>query len=287
MQCWQCGTEVRPGERTCSHCGARLTTPPAGRSPRSSQQRYPSSRNAPQGSHDDGWDYDERDDSGYDPGYAPDDASRYGPAYGSEDQRGERRNSRGRADDTWDESRTDLRRDQRSRSRGRQEPDGYDDDYASSEYGAQQPNPLDDPFNDPRAPRNLRPGPQRGPDSRSRYPSRDDRQQQMPPPDMGDGRSRRPPTDPSRGRRDESAYYGQGQRQGQGYPPDGYEGYEEPGRPAARNPLPPIIVTTARLPRATSPMTMATAAEPTGVVGIAMSMTRSASAGHARTMADR
>jgi hypothetical protein len=97
-----------------------------------------------------------------------------------------------------------MRRDQRSRPRGRQEPDGYDDDYASSEYGAQQPDPMDDPLNDPRAPRSLRSGPQRGPDSR------------------------RPPTDPSRGRREESGYYGQ--RQGQGYPPDAYEGYEEPGR---------------------------------------------------------
>ena len=58
MQCWQCGTEVQPGERTCGYCGARLTTPPAGRSPRSSQQRYPSSRNAPRRSRDDDWDAD-------------------------------------------------------------------------------------------------------------------------------------------------------------------------------------------------------------------------------------
>lgn len=238
MQCWQCGTEVQPGERTCGYCGARLTTPPAGRSPRSSQQRNPSSRNGPRRSRDDDWENAEREDSGYGPGYAPDDdASHYGPAYGPDDRRGDRRSSRGRSDGAWDESRTDLRRDQRSRSRGRQEADGYDDDYASSEYGAQQPNPMDDPFNDPRAPRNLRPNPQRGPDSRGRYPSRDDRQQQGPPSDMGDGRSRRPPTDPSRGRRDEDAYYGA--RQGQGYPPDeyqGYEGYDEPGRPRRSQP---------------------------------------------------
>ena len=226
MQCWQCGTEVQPGERTCSYCGARLTTPPAGRSSRSSQQRYPSSRNAPRRPRDDDWDADALDESGYGPGYAPDDASHYGP----DDRRGERRGSRGRSDDSWDESRTDMRRGgQPSRPRGRQEPDGYDDDYASSEHGEQQPDPLDDPLNDPRAPRSLRSAPQRGPDSRSRYPSRDDRQ--LMPPDTGEGRPRRPPTDPSRGRRDEGAYYGQ--RQGQGYPPDpyeGYEGYEEPGR---------------------------------------------------------
>lgn len=215
MQCWQCGTEVQPGERTCGYCGARLTTPPAGRSPRSSQQRYPSSRNAPRRPRDDDWDADVLDESGY------------GPGYGQDDRRDERRGSRGRSDDAWDESRSDMRRDQRSRPRGRQEPDGYDDDYASSEYGAQQPDPKDDPLNDPRAPRNLRSSPQRGPDSRSRNPSRDDWQQQAPP-DMGDGRPRRPPTDPARGRRDESGYYDQ--RQGQGYPPDAHEGYEEPGR---------------------------------------------------------
>lgn len=240
MQCWQCGTEVQPGERTCGYCGARLTTPPAGRSPRSSQQRYPSSRNPPRRPRDDDWDADALDESGYGPGYAPDDASRYGPAYGQDDRGGERRGSRGRSDDSWEESRSDMRRgDQRSRPRGRQEPDarggyppaGYDQsgiyNDASSDYGAQQPNPMDDPLNDPRAPRSLRSSPQRGPDSRSRPPSRDDWQQQAPP-DMGEGRSRRPPTDPSRGRRDESAYYGQ--RQGQSYPQDPYEGYEEPGR---------------------------------------------------------
>ena len=237
MQCWQCGTEVQPGERTCGYCGARLTTPPASRSPRSSQQRNPSSRNAPRRPRDDDWDADALDESGYGSGYAPDDASHYGSAYGQDDRRG----SRSRSDDSWDESRTGMRRgDQRSRPRGRQEPDerggyppdGYDqsgayEDYASSEYGAQQPDPMDDPLNDPRAPRNLRSSPQRGPDSRSRQPSRDDWQQQAPP-DMGDGRSHRPPTDPTRGRRDESGYYGQ--RQGQGYPPDPYDGYEEPGR---------------------------------------------------------
>src|SRR5690349_19594541 len=198
MQCWQCGTEVQPGERTCGYCGARLTTPPAGRSPRSSQQRYPSSRNAPRRPRDDDWDADALDESGY------------GPGYGQDDRRGDRRDARGRSDDSWDESRADMRRgDQRSRPRGRQDPDGYDDDYASSEHGTQQPDPQDDPLNDPRAPRSLRSTPQRGPDSRSRNPS-----------DAGEGRPRRPPTDPSRGRPDESAYYGQ--RQGQGYPPDAY-----------------------------------------------------------------
>src|SRR5689334_2807322 len=138
MQCWQCGTEVQPGERTCGYCGARLTTPPAGRSPRSSQQRYPSSRNAPRRPRDDDWDADALDESGY------------GPGYGQDDRRGDRRDARGRSDDSWDESRTDMRRgDQRSRPRGRQGPDdrsggylpdNYDqsgvyDDYASSEYG--------------------------------------------------------------------------------------------------------------------------------------------------------
>lgn len=225
MQCWQCGTEVQPGERTCGYCGARLTTPPAGRSSRSSQQRYSSSRNESRRPRDDDWDADALDESGYGPGYAPDDDSRYGPAYDQDDRRGERRGPRSRAGDSWDESRTDMRRgDQRSRPRGRLDPDSYDDDYASSSYGAQQPDPMDDPLNDPRAPRSLRSNPQRGPDSRSRQPSRDDWQQQAP--DMGEGRSRRPPTDPSRGRRDESAYYGQRQ----GYPPDTYDGYEDQGR---------------------------------------------------------
>lgn len=220
MQCWQCGEDVRPGERTCGNCGARLTSPPDSRSQRSSQQRYPSSRNTPRRSRDDGWEYDAGNESGYGPGYAPDDASRYDPAYDADDRRGDRRGARGRADEGWDDSRTDWRSEQRGRSRGRQQPDerggyppdGYDQsgvyDDASREYSAQQPpDPRDDPMNDPRAPRNLRSSPQRGPDSRSRYPQ----------------------SESSRGRRDEGGYRGQRQD----YPPDtngGYDGYEEPGR---------------------------------------------------------
>ena len=112
------------------------------------------------------------------------------------------------------DARSDWRGQQRGRSQAGQGSDAhggysqddygqsgvYDDDYASKEYGAPPP----DPFDDPRAPRSLRSTPQRGPDAGSGNP-----------PD--DGRSRRPPTDPSRDRRrDESSYRGRS-----GYGPDG------------------------------------------------------------------
>ena len=98
------------------------------------------------------------------------------------------------------------------------------------------------------------------------------------PPD--DGRSRRPPTDPSRGgRRDESGYRGRG-----GYGPDGpmppqcaapdqYSNqYEEPGRARRGPPSPQIIAMDARQSHAAShrPMMIGTAARAmmTGMVMI-------------------
>lgn len=265
MQCWQCGADVQPGERTCSYCGARLTSPPSGR-PRSSQQRYPSPRSGSRNARDDEWESDAASESDYGSDDSLDDASRYGSAYRSDDRRGSRngppssqgsQGSRGRSGSEWGASRTDWRDEQRGRSRGRQQPEaqgGYPpdehdqsgeyDDYASREYDANSPDAPVDPLNDPRAPNNLRSNARRGPDSRSGYSregardgSRDDRQSAVPP-STGDSRSRRPPTDPSRGRRDESGYRGRGygpdDMQGpgrQGYPPQQYEGYEEPGRP--------------------------------------------------------
>ena len=253
MQCWQCGADVRPGQRTCDNCGARLTSPPDGRSQNPPQSRYPSQRDpqrdASRRPRDDGW-----DDSEYAPGYAPDDDSTYRP-----DTRGSgRRGTRPHDDDDWDDDRPNRRQQQsRGRSRGgqgandhgdygdygRQSQSGYDqsgvydDDDASSEYDA--PNPLDDP----RAPRNLRANPRRGSDARggrsqggrSQGGSRDDRQGQTPP-DGGDGRSRRPPED-ARSRRDDGAYRGRGYGQQGMLPPlteerQGYgsDSYDEPGR---------------------------------------------------------
>ncbi|MGE5333766.1 MAG: zinc-ribbon domain-containing protein [Nitrososphaerota archaeon] len=217
MQCWQCGADVRSGERTCGYCGARLTSPPsAGRSQRSSQQHYPSPR---QGSRA------PRDESDFTDDYGTDDESTYGAAYPpgdrSRDWRGDRGSRRGaRAGDDgdwdddggdWDESRQHRRRPPQGRPRPRQEPeaygsrgqpdyaqsgsyDDYSEDYASKEYDAHEPDPLADP----RAPRNLRSTPRRPQEPRSG--SRDTRQ---PPPDAGDmggDRSRRPPADPSHSR---------------------------------------------------------------------------------------
>lgn len=251
MQCWQCGADVQPGERTCSYCGARLTSPPSGRAQRSSQQRNPSRR-----PRDDEWESDAQGASGYADGYGSDDESAYGSAYPRDDRRGGRRGARSSGDEGRNDARPDWRGQQRGRSRAGQEPDAlgggqpqneydqsgdYEDDYASQEYDAHQP----DPFDDPRAPRNLRSNPRSKPDAgggyppgppsdaTSRYP-RDDRQQQMPP-DIG---PRRPPTDPSRDRRrDASGYRGRGAygpdgaMPPQGMAPDQYsDQYEEPGR---------------------------------------------------------
>lgn len=262
MQCWQCGADVQPGERTCSNCGARLTSPPAGRSQRSAQQRYPSPRNAGRRPRNDDWESDED--------YAPGDESTYGNAYSRDDRRVDRQRSQPGPDDGWNDPRSSRRPQPRGRSRAGQQPDesnefaqpgydqsGYDDDYASQEYGA----PAPDPLNDPRAPRNLRPSSRQGPDSRSgfaqsdassRYSrdsrggSRDDGPPMPPmPPSAGDSRSRRPPTDPSRDRRrDEGGYRGRGYGQenvlppltqeSQGYAPEQYDG--PPGRPRRQQP---------------------------------------------------
>ena len=238
MQCWQCGADVQPGERTCGNCGARQASSPDGRSQRYSQQRNPSSRNSSRRPRDDEWESDAHGASG--DGYEVDDESTHGSAYPRDDRRGGRRSERPNGDDGRGDARSDWRGQQRGRSHAGQGSDAhggysqddygqsgvYDDDYASKEYG----DPPPDPFDDPRAPRSLRSTPRRGPDAGSGNP-----------PD--DGRSRRPPTDPSRGgRRDESgsrgrgAYGPDGLMPPQGAAPDQYPNqYEEPGR-ARRGP---------------------------------------------------
>lgn len=245
MQCWQCGADVRPGERTCGYCGARLTSPPGGGRPQRppTQQRNPSPRQPARRPSEDDWDAE--GDSGYDPGYGAGDESAYGSAYPPDDRggygrpqgrqqerrggrKGPSRPSRPGGDeggwDDWDDERPNRRGQSRGRSRGGQEPRGtgdygrheqpdygqsgaYGDDYASAEYAAPDPpDPRDDPLNDPRAPRSLRSTPRRGPDSRG-------------------GPSRYPNPDPDQGYRDRGY--------GQGGAPDSYGSrgsYDEPGR---------------------------------------------------------
>lgn len=222
MQCWQCGADVRPGERTCGYCGARLTAPPGGRPPRSpAQPRRPAPRQPARHSYDDEW--DSQGDADYDPG----DESAYGPAYPPDDRgygrpqerRGPRRGSSRPGDEgdwgDWDEQRPNRRRQPRGKSRPDQEPadygqsGAYGDDYASSEYAAPEPDPRDDPLNDPRAPRNLRSTPRRGPDSRGGRP-------------QGGPPSRYPQGDPNQGYRDRGY--------GQGGAPEPYPPNDEPGR---------------------------------------------------------
>lgn len=254
MQCWQCGSEVQPGERTCGYCGARLTSPPSGRSRRSSQpQRPSSSRNGPRRSRDD---------------WPSDDESAYGSAYPPEDRQdghGGRRPSRAGssgADDGWDDPRASRGRPDRGGSRA-----GHDDGYDSEQYdahgqseagrpGYREPSrggdrgeshgagsdygqsgfyddaapsqehdaPGPDPLNDPRAPRNLRNAPRRGsenrgPDSRGGYP-------------QGDSPSRYPRDDrrgrDSRDGRDDGGY------RGRGYEPQGVPPLTQEGQAAGR-----------------------------------------------------
>lgn len=290
MQCWQCGADVRPGERTCGYCGARLTAPPGGgRAPRpSSQQRYPLPRQPARRPYQDDW--DAQGDSGYEPGYDAGDESAYGSAYPPDDRgdgrppgrqqerrggrRGPSRPSRPGGDDEggwddWDDERPNRRRQARGRSRPNQdarEPDdygqssAYGDGYPSSEYAAPEPDPRDDPLNDPRAPRNLRSTPRRGPDSRggrpqggaSRYPNADADQGYG---DRGYGQGGAPDPYGSRGSHDEpgrsrrsqpssadNRYGRQAGARGQaapyddGYGGQGYGDYDDSysGRPASR-----------------------------------------------------
>ncbi|HEU5348155.1 MAG TPA: zinc-ribbon domain-containing protein [Ktedonobacterales bacterium] len=232
MQCWQCGADVRPGERTCGYCGARLAPPSsAGRPLLPPQPHYPSPRQGPRSP---------RDESDYDAGYTVDDESDYGAAYPPDDRandwRGGHGGMRSRDDDDWDDARPTRHRQPHGRLRPHPEPDahgshgqpgGYDDDYASEGHEPREPNPLDDP----RAPRNLRSGPRRPSDTRSG--SRENRP--LPPDfgDVGEGRPRRPPTDPAhnRGR----GYAPEGKlppltEERQGFAPEPYDSYGEAGR---------------------------------------------------------
>jgi zinc-ribbon domain len=224
MQCWQCGADVQPGQRTCDNCGARLTSPPDGRPQRPSQQRYSSPRNAPRRRRDDGW----QDDGDY----GSDSEPSYGAAHRPpDDRRSERPRSRSRGEDDRDDSQGDPRHDwrgqSRDRTRARPEPDdsgAYDQqgDFGSSYAdgagdgggAGYDPRPPD-PFDDPRAPRNMRPSPQRGPDSRGGYAQ--------------ESRGRRPPTDPSR---DEWRDQGYSQGQQDYYDDD----YGRQGRPRRSQP---------------------------------------------------
>ena len=231
MQCWQCGADVRPGERTCGYCGARLTAPPGGRSQRPpAQQRPPSPRQSSRRPYDDEWDaegstgYDPGDESAYGSAYPPD-----GRDYGRQPgRRGGRRGASRPGDEgdweDWDDQGDERpnRRQQRGRSRPGQERDGYghheqpdygqsgayDDNYASSEYAGPEPDPRDDPLNDPRAPRSLRSTPRRGQEARGSRPG---------------GSLSRHPADPRQGNRG----YGQS---GMGGASEPYPPYDEPGR---------------------------------------------------------
>ena len=238
MQCWRCGAEVRPGERVCGNCGARLTSPPGGRPQRPSQQRSPAPRQSSRRPYDDEWEsdggagYDRGGESAYGAAYPPDDRSYDRPRDRAQDRRGGRKGSRPDDDgdwQDWDESRPDRqerpdrRRQPRGRSRPGQEPEDYAggryaqsdygqsgadiEEYPSSDYAAPAPDPRDDPLNDPRAPRSLRSTPRRGPDSRS-------------------GRSQ---GDPDRGHRERG--YGQESMGGMGGAP-----YDDPGRPRRSQP---------------------------------------------------
>lgn len=251
MQCWQCGADVRPGERTCGYCGARLTSPPGGRPQRPpTQQRRPSPRQPARRPYEDDWEAE--GDSGYEPGYDGGDESAYGSALPPDDRgygrpqgrsqerrgggrRGPSRPSRPGGDEGgWEDGedeRPNRRGQSRGRSRGGQEPrgaddygryeqpdygqsDAYGDGYPGGEYAAPEPDPRDDPLNDPRAPRNLRSTPRRGPDSRGGRPQ--------------GGPSRYPNGDPGQGYGDRG--YGQGGAQDP-YGSHGSHGsYDEPGR---------------------------------------------------------
>ncbi|HEX6543044.1 MAG TPA: zinc ribbon domain-containing protein [Ktedonobacterales bacterium] len=202
MECWQCGAHVQPGDRTCGYCGAQLTSPPAGRSQRSSQQRYPSPRRP----REDDWQPAADDESGYTDYDAygeydeyTGDQSAYGMAHRPDDRRARRGQSRSHSDDGWDDPEPDRRASSRGRSQAHQEQDEYGS-YSQAGYGpsdsyderssrapeVNQPDPMDDP----RAPRNLRSAPRREPASRSGYPQ-DDAPRPSYGAHQGQGRSRR------------------------------------------------------------------------------------------------
>ena len=137
MQCWQCGVTIRPGQKLCVYCGAKLTQddapgyePPAG----SARARRRSA-----------------DDGGMRSNRAADDAG--GPGESDYAARSERYGSRGSGE-----------REQRQENYYR--PGGGDASERDDGRSARRPGgtrlPSRDPLDDPRAPRGLRSTPSSG-----------------------------------------------------------------------------------------------------------------------------